>query len=128
MPTIELQVLQIAIKQHFENGNFRTILEKRLSLFCAAHLCSLFANYCLNSFLGSLTCFKGFMFEKKNLLSNYSFLLVFKNLLISELGLIIINFKIIIKHLMRIIFFSHFGLYEIQIMFMKLILNLCLML
>jgi len=111
MPTISLQVLQIAIKQHFENGSFRTILEKSLTLFSAAHLSSLFANYCLNSFLGSLPCFKDFMFGKMNLLSNYSFLLVFKNLLISELGLIIINFKIIIKHLMRIIFFSHFGLY-----------------
>jgi hypothetical protein len=111
MPTIRLQVLQIVIKQHFENGSFRTKLEKSLSLFFLAHLSSLFADYCLNSFPGLLTCFKGFMFGKKHLLSNYSFLQVFKNLLISELGLIIINFMIIIEHLMRIISFSHFGLY-----------------
>jgi len=110
-PTIRLQVLQIAIKQHFENGNFRTKLEKSLSLFSAAHLSSLFADYCLNNYLGSLPCFKGFMFGKKNLLSNYSSLLVFENLLISELDLIIINFKIIIGHLMHKVFFIHFGLY-----------------
>lgn len=51
------------------------------------------------------------MFGKKNLLSNYSFLLVFENLLISGLGLIIINFMIIIEHLMHTAFFIHFGLY-----------------
>lgn len=82
-----------------------------MSLFFAIHLGFLFADYCLYSFLGLLTCFKGFMFGKKNLLSNYSFLLVFENLLISELGLIIINFMIIIEHLMHTAFFIHFGLY-----------------
>ena len=111
MLTTTLQVLQIAIKLHFENDNFRTKLENCLSLFFEAHLSSLFADYCLNSFLGSLLCFKDFMFGKKHLLSNYSFLLVFKNLSISKLGLIIINFKIIIEHLMHIISFNHFGLY-----------------
>ena len=111
MPTIRLQVLQIAIKQHFENGSFTIKLERCLSLFFAAHLSFLFADYCLDSFLVLLTCFKGFMFRKKNLLSNYSFLLVFENFLISGLGLIIINFMIIIEHLTHIVSFSHFGLY-----------------
>jgi hypothetical protein len=109
MPTIRLQVLQIAIKLHFENDSFISRLEKYLSLFFEARLGSLLADYC--SFLGSLACFKGFMFGKKNLLSNYSSLLVFENLLISELDLIIINFKIIIGHLMHKVFFIHFGLY-----------------
>ena len=119
MPITRLQVLLIVAEQHFENGKSVTALEKCLSLFFEACSGSLFADYCLYSFLGLLTCFKGFKSGMKNLLSNYSFLLISENLLKFGLGLIIINFVIIIEHLMHIIFFSHFGLYEIHFVFMK---------
>ena len=94
MPTTRLQVLLIAAEQHFENGKSVTTLEKCSSLFFEACSGSLFADYCLYSFLGLLTCFKGFKSGMKNLLSNYSFLLISENLLKSGLGLIIINFVI----------------------------------
>ena len=94
MPITRLQVLLIVAEQHFENGKSVTALEKCLSLFFEACSGSLFADYCLYSFLGLLTCFKGFKSGMKNLLSNYSFLLISENLLKLGLGLIIINLRI----------------------------------
>ena len=73
MPITRLQVPLIVAEQHFENGKSVTALEKCLSLFFEACSGSLFADYCLYSFLGLLTCFKGFKSGMKNLLSNYSF-------------------------------------------------------